>query len=186
MEVQIQLTANDYSQLNKLLLRRVVNRGFLGVLTKVIGSAGVFAMVWGLITLIRSLSDFEYPPRYSVHLGTSLVGWGLAAVIVAFFGSIIRRRQVVFGEDSYHLRPMLFQVADEGLKCSTELMDASYPWRAISKIDDDGQTAYVHLLSQQAIPFPARCFKDREAFEAFVKEVSRRVSDASRKQEAPT
>jgi hypothetical protein len=167
IKVEYKPTLEQYKTACKYLTDRIARPA--GVAGRMIKLIAFVAFVFGLIVLLRTLTDYQVPVRSHVQPGLILITVGVF-VFLAMIGFEARHSMNITAKasESFFLESIKVEILPEGLKLSSASEQTVVNWLSVTEVMDDSGVVYVHRGPAVARYIPATAFPSYQDYKSFV------------------
>jgi hypothetical protein len=168
MNITVRPRPDDYQIARRFITKRMYagTMGYWLIQTSGLLWGGLLGL--GGFTLLRFVMEYEGLDSERLVWGFSMIV--AAAVLLAVHRLIVRvvDSSIIYRPGGKMLRPLAFEIVDEGLACQSGATKSLFAWEDIYSVEHDGNFAYVFHDKHYATFFPRSCFSDENAYAIFV------------------
>jgi len=162
MQIQIDITRDDYANFNKYyFLRKKLKR----TLVLVLGSSLVFPLIGS-----EGPFDLSMYVKNVIVFALLFIFFYAVFILITFkwIGRLPSKSGIILGKKTIRL-------TEEGLVEESELSTTVHKWKAIKSLESDKQYFFVFIDNIAAHIIPKRSFQSFEEEQAFAKEIESRM-----------
>ncbi|WNC71002.1 YcxB family protein [Thalassotalea psychrophila] len=160
MNIEVNLTEEDFVQFNKYALKKVLSSKTTTILCLLqnIASGAVFGLV--VMTIFKMLEGKSHS-MWNTALFSVATLFFLYLIIIKVQQAIYMKKMLP-NKDGLVLGSKKIELLENGIKEESQLGYNFYNWKAVVSIEEDKNTVYVFLDKAIALIFPNSSFSSEE------------------------